>query len=307
MNTPSPVLITFDVHSYQDSCKEVSIWIDETVKVLENLSLKATFFIPAVFAGQISSRVRMLSGKGHEIGCHGLTHGAGEEYNILPYEKQKAMLCEAKKRIEDIISKKVISFRAPAFKINGDTVRALDESGFKADISVTSQRLGILTSEAANTGWLYSPRAPYHPDTKNPFRKGNSSIWEIPQSSLIFLFSSNTGLALGEGFMKMFFKILHAESKIRKNPVVFMTHPEDIYPREIKHKYKFKWNHLLPSKTDGFLIRYGLINNKDGKDIAKQNISLLKTMRDAKNVRFLTAAEMVNVLEGKNRNREMVC
>lgn len=300
MKTCSPVLITFDVHSYQDSCKDVSLWIDETAKVLRGLSLKATFFIPAVFAGQIPDSVRMLSGEGHEIGCHGLTHGAGEEYNILPYDKQKAMLSEAKKRIEDIVSKKVVSFRAPAFKINGDTIRALEASGFRADISVTSQRLGILTSEAGNTGWLYSPRSPYHPDIRNPFRRGSSSIWEIPQSSFIFLFSSNTGLGFGEGFMKLFFKALRAESRIRKNPIVFMVHPEDIYPREIKHKYRFKWSHFLPSKSDGFLIRYSLIHNKDGKEIARQNIGLLKAMTMAKGVRFLTAAGMIGLLEGES-------
>ena len=100
-------------------------------------------------------------------------------------------MCEAKKRIEDVISGEVVSFRAPAFKLNGDTIRALDASGFKADISVTSQRLGILSSEVSNNSWLYAPRRPYHPDFKNPCRRGASKVWEIPQSAFIFLFSSN--------------------------------------------------------------------------------------------------------------------
>jgi len=297
MTSSVPVLITFDIHSYNNADKEVSEWIDETVRVLKSISLKATFFIPAVFAERISDRVRSVVREGHEIGCHGLTHGVDEEYHILSYEKQKAILCEAKKRIEDVISGEVVSFRAPAFKINGDTVRALDEAGFKADISVTSQRLGILSSDASNIGWLYAPRSPYHPDTRNPFRRGASSIWEIPQSALIFLFSSNTGMAFGEGFMKTFFRILHAESKARNNPIVFMVHPEDIYPREMKHQYKFEWKDLLPSKRHGFAIRYIMSHNKDGKEIARQNIGLLRTMKCAKDIEFLTVKEMIGRIE----------
>jgi len=301
MKKTTPILITFDVHSYQDADKEVSGWINETARVLRSFSLKATFFIPAVFAERIVDSVRMLVSEGHEIGCHGLTHGTDEEYHILPYEKQKALLCEARKRIENIISTDVISFRAPAFKINGDTIRALDASGFKADISVTSQRLSILSSDVSNNSWLYAPRSPYHPDFKNPCRRGTSKIWEIPQSALIFLFSSNTSMALGESFMRALFKVLWAESRLRNNPIVFMAHPEDIYPREIKHNYKFKWDHLLPSKRHGFVIRYALMHNKDGKTIARQNVNLLKMMRNSKGIEFFTVKEMVNLLETNHK------
>lgn len=299
MRKPNPALITFDVHSYQNADKEVSTWIDETLRILRELSLKATFFIPAEFAERIADRVKIAAMEGHEIGCHGLTHGTDEEYHILPYAKQLSLLCEAKKRLEDIVSTEVISFRAPAFKLNGDTIRALEASGFKADISITSQRLGILSSDVSNNGWLFAPRSPYHPGLKNPFKRGGSKIWEIPQSALIFLFSSNTGMALGEGFMKGLFAVLRAESKLRRNPIVFMTHPEDVYPRELKHNYEFRWNHLLPSKRHGFLIRYALTHNKDGKTIATQTVNLLKVMRNSKNVDFLTVKEMVDRLETK--------
>ena len=36
-----------------------------------------------------------------------------------------------KKRTEEITNKQILSFRAPTFKINGNTIRALDEAGFK--------------------------------------------------------------------------------------------------------------------------------------------------------------------------------
>ncbi len=218
MTRQNRILITFDIHACPGAQNEVPLWIEKTLQVLASLSIRASFFIPAAFAEEIPSRVRMIVKDGHEIGCHGLTHGDSEEYNVLPYERQKAMLSEAKKRIEAIAGQEVISFRAPAFKISGVTVKALEENGFKADLSVTSQRLGILSSDAANIGWLYSPRSPYHPGYRNPFRRGDSSLWEIPSSAFILPFSSNLIIASGGTLIKVFFKLLSAESRLRKNP-----------------------------------------------------------------------------------------
>jgi len=290
--------MTFDIHAYPGAENEVPLWIDKTLEVLASLSIKASFFIPAAFAEDIPARIRMIVKDGHEIGCHGMTHGVGEEYNVLPYERQKAMLAEAKRRIEAVASREVISFRAPAFKISGATVKALEVNGFKADLSVTSQRLGILGSDVANIGWLYSPRSPYHPDYLNPFRRGDSSLWEIPPSAFILPFSSNLIIASGGTLIKMFFKLLSAESRLRRNPIVYMAHPEEVYPRDIKYKYQFQWKHLLPSKRDGFILRYILLHNKDGKKISRDNIDLMKMMKATKNVAFVTVKEMVAALEG---------
>jgi len=297
LTLPVRVLITFDIHAAAGAVADVRLWVRETLYFLESLSIKATFFIPAVFAEQIPEEVRMIVGRGHEVGCHGMTHGPDEEYNLLPYERQKAFLSEAKSRIEAVTGQEIVSFRAPAFKLNGDTIMALENTGFKADLSVTSQRLGILSSEVSNLGWLYSPRSPYHPDHRNPFKKGESTLWEIPQSSLILLFSSNLIMAFGGFFIKLFFKLLLAESRLRKNPIVYMTHPEEIYPRDKKYAYKFQWRHLLPSKKDGFILRYIFLHNKDAKKISQHNVSLIKFIKASKNVNFVTAKEMVEILK----------
>lgn len=301
MNKIIPVLITLDIHSYPDTEKQIPIWIENTLEVFNALSIKASFLFPAIFAEQFSSYVRMILKEGHEVGCHGLTHGIDEQYNSIPYEKQKAILSEAKKRIEDVVSKEVIFFRAPVFKINGDTIRALEENGFKADLSVNPQRLGLLSSEVSNIGWLYSPRRPYHPSFRNPFRKGDSLLWEIPQSAFIFPFMSNTGIAFGEKFMSLFFKALHLESNLMRNPIVYMAHVEDIYPQDTKHTYKFEWSHLWPTKTSGFVFRYFLFHNKNGKEISAQIINLLKLMKSSRYVKFLTVKEAIDLLEKREQ------
>ncbi len=298
MNHNINILITLDIHCYPHIEKELPFWIQGTLQLLDKLNIKATFFFPAVLAEKFSGCVHMILEMGHEIACHGLTHGPEEQYNTMPYEKQKAILSEAKKRIEEVTSREVISFRSPAYKINGDTIRALQENGFRLDTSVNPQRLGILSSDVTNIGWLYSPRKPYHPSFNNPFiavEKG-VSLWEIPQSAFIFPFMANTGIAFGETFMKLFYRMLYLESSFRKNAIVYMFHPEDIYPKKNRYSYKFKWEDLLPTKVKGFAIRGILFHNKNPEKISTQIIGLLKMMQGSKNIEFLTFREMLGLL-----------
>lgn len=301
MNKDINILVSLDVHCYAHTEKELPSWIQETLKLLNCLSIKATFFFPAIVAEKFSGLLREISGGGHEIACHGLTHGQEEQYNLMPYDKQKKVLREAKERIEEAVKKEVFSFRSPAYKINGDTIRALEENGFRIDTSINPQRLGILSSDVTNIGWLYSPRRPYHPSFNNPFLKANKgvSLWEVPQSAFIFPFMSNTGIAFGGRFMELFYQMLSLESCARRNPIVYMFHPEDVYPERTRFNYKFKCRDLFPTRLNGFVIRNALFHKKNPKTISSEIIGLLKVMAESKNTRFLTFREMLGLLESK--------
>ena len=294
-----PLLITLDVHSYPRTEREVPLWLEATLKLLEDFSIKATFFFPAILAEKFAGHVGAISAKGHEIGCHGLRHDSEEQYHLMPFRNQKDILCEAKERIERVVGREVVSFRSPAYKINGNTIRALEECGFKADSSVNPQRLGILSSDVTNVGWIYAPRKPYRPSFNNPFTTGKASLWEIPQAAFIFPFMANTGIAFGEKFMKLFFRTLYIESNLTRNAIVYMFHPEDIYPDRDTRHYKFKWRHLLPSRRMGFEVRQVLFHNKDPKKISQQNVGLLKMMKNTKNIRFITFKEALKLFERK--------
>ena len=214
-----PVIISFDVHShiYKDRLNELPFWFENTLKILDNNTIKSTFFFPTECAELFPNDVRMIQDEGHEIGCHSLTHLPNEQYDILSFDSQKIKLIESKKRTEEITNKEIVSFRAPVFKINGDTIRALDEAGFKIDSSICPQRLGIFSSDVTNFGWLYSPRKPYHPSYKNPFVRGKALLWEIPVSSFILPFMSNIGMAFGRTLEKFFFQEMESYLYVLKN------------------------------------------------------------------------------------------
>jgi len=61
------------------------------------------------------------------------------------------------------IAGKIESFRAPVLRLNGDTVKALEENGFTSDSSICSQRFdGPFTfGSKKKLKWLFAPRKPY--------------------------------------------------------------------------------------------------------------------------------------------------
>jgi peptidoglycan/xylan/chitin deacetylase (PgdA/CDA1 family) len=86
-----------------------------------------------------------VKGNGHEIGCHGYDHSPEKAFDLLSYEEQVNELKKGKKAIGEVAGG-IESFRAPMLRINEATVRALEETGFRSDSSIASQRFdGPLT------------------------------------------------------------------------------------------------------------------------------------------------------------------
>jgi hypothetical protein len=211
--------------------------------------------------------------------------------------EQREKLTRATREIEDLVQQRVTFFRAPVFKISGTTIRILEELGYEADLSMNSQRLGVLSSDVCNISWMAAPRCPYHPDLLRPWRKGAAKLWEIPLSCLLLPFMVNTGQALRLGFMKRFFRVLCLEARRLPKPIVYMLHPEDLYPwRKAPARPVFGWRDLLPSKNHGFRIRY-VFYQTDPVKVANLSVALLEYMGGFPGTRFFTVREYVGELE----------
>lgn len=291
-----PVLLTYDIHTHAGhSAAEVDRYLQQVLEMHARMGVKASFFFPAEAARAMKQTVASLVRAGHGVGCHGLTH-RNEYYKSMPASEQTEKLSRATREIEDIIQQRVTSFRAPAFKISGATIRVLQELGYEADLSMNSQRLGVLSSDVWNVSWMAAPRGPYHPDFRRPWRRGGAKLWEIPLSCLVLPFMVNTGRALGVGLMKAFFRVLYFEASRTHRPIVYMAHPEDVYPwREAPERPAFRWTDLLPSRRHGFRVRYALYET-DPVKIADLSETLLEYMRSCSGVRFPTVPEYLGEL-----------
>jgi peptidoglycan/xylan/chitin deacetylase (PgdA/CDA1 family) len=79
-----PVLITWDV----DPTPEVTLpnkkrALERAAELLEEIRISSTVFVHARIAHSLCQELRAIVRAGHEIGCHGLTHGDEEEYDRM--------------------------------------------------------------------------------------------------------------------------------------------------------------------------------------------------------------------------------
>ena len=114
--------------------------------IYEKFNIKTTFFFTGYIAKLYPRLVKMVKNKGHEIGSHSWSQKKEDGHEIIDIKTQIRFLRNTKQLLEDISGQKVISFRAPALRVNKYTATALIETGYKIDSSDPSQRYDFFLS-----------------------------------------------------------------------------------------------------------------------------------------------------------------
>ncbi|MBW6516850.1 MAG: polysaccharide deacetylase family protein [Candidatus Cloacimonetes bacterium] len=263
----------------------------QLLEIYEKHGVKSTFFFTGYIAGKFPEIVKMILPYGHEVGCHGLSHKPEEAFDVLSYQEQVRHLKEAKKILEDIAGESVISFRAPALRVNRDTHKALEETGFLIDSSLASQRFDFFLSFGGlkKLKWFFSPRLPYKTEKGDLFRRGDSSIIEVPISALLVPYLG-TSLRIMPAVTKIVRYLLHWENGFNSKPVVFVIHPNELieefaekreFTRRAKGLVSYLWSDLLRNK-----MKLKNLGRKAGVMLEKE-IEFLKK----RGYRFVTVKE----------------
>lgn len=190
--------------------------------------VKATFFFTGHIAQLYPEVVRMAYARGHEVGSHGLTHEVSKAFDVLSPEEQLSHLRQSKQILEDIIGEEVISFRAPAARVDEKFPQIMHEAGFKIDSSVASQRLDMMFSFGAlkKLHWLTAPRHAYFVKEDNIFKKGESDVFEVPISAMGFPYIG-TFMRIAPGLNRFTRQMLYTETLCNGRQFVFLTHPNE--------------------------------------------------------------------------------
>ncbi len=217
----------------------IKVWKDGLPMLLDlydKYEVKATFFYIANFAKQYPEIIKIVQEHGHEIACHGLTHEHDKAFDVMSFEDQLEHLTTAKKILEDIAGEEVISFRAPALRVNFDTPKALIEAGFKYDSSVAPQRMDMFMSLGSKNKlqWFKAPRAPYIASSENLARKGESTITEVPVSSFVVPYIG-TFMRISPAINSMTRRLLYMETKDTYKAINFLIHPNEVITEEDLH------------------------------------------------------------------------
>jgi polysaccharide deacetylase family protein (PEP-CTERM system associated) len=133
---------------------------------LDEMDIKATFFWLGWEAEKHPIVVKRLADKGHEIAAHSFFH---RKINDIGRKAFKDDTGRVVKMLEDIIGKKIISYRAPGMSVKNSTLWALEvlqELGIKYDSSVVSVKGNKM------------------PETSFVFKHGEIEIKEFPVPAL---------------------------------------------------------------------------------------------------------------------------
>ena len=195
--------------------------------LLSKYDVRGTFYFTGEMAKMFPESVELVLDGGHEIGCHGYDHSPEMAFDVLSYDKQVAELKKAKNVLENIAGR-IHSFRAPALRINENTIKALKETGFNSDSSICSQRFdGPFTfGSRRKLKWLRAPRMPYFMSYDSIIRKGRTDILEIPISAFLVPYIGTT-MRIFPGFIDILQKFIFFESRKTDKPVVFLFHPNE--------------------------------------------------------------------------------
>ncbi len=214
--------------------------------------VKATFFFVAEFAKKHPEIVKMIQPYGHEVGCHGLTHDQTKSFDMMSYDEQVVHLQTAKSVLEDIAGEEVITFRAPALRVNKFTPRALKKTGFQIDSSIAPQRMDIFMTLGSKNKlqWLKAPRAMYETSLENLARRGSDGLFEVPVSSFGFPYIG-TLMRISKRLTALTRYFIYLETK--NNPVKavnFLFHPSEMVEenreqRQVEKRSKNLVSHLL--------------------------------------------------------------
>ena len=194
----------------------------------DKYNVKATFFYTGHIARLYPEVVRMAYKKGHEIGSHGLTHEVGKAFDVLTPDEQSLHLKESKQILEDIIGDEVVSFRAPAARVDKAFPAVLADAGFKIDSSVSSQRLDMMFSFGAlkKLNWLTAPRKAYFTQRDNIFKRGDSEVLEVPILAIGFPYIG-TFMRIAPSLNRFTRNVLYLETLCNGRQFVFLTHPNE--------------------------------------------------------------------------------
>lgn len=229
------------------NCRGIEEGIPYLLHLLDELKIKATFFISGEVVSEYADIIRDIAEQGHEIASHGFKHNA--DYAKMPKMEITEQISKSKKILEDEVGVTPTGFRAPQFRMNEAAYEVLHELNFKYDSSMVR---GILPTRYNN---LSIP--------SKPFMKNN--LLEIHISAMPYL-RVPMGLLWINAMGFSMFRFLSERIKLA-NMIVLYLHPFDLIDGKSKKDFGFiinKWYNLRQSKvkyTLESLLRYWKENN----------------------------------------------
>lgn len=187
----------------------------ETLKILEQHDMRATFFVLGWVCEHDPHLVREIRDRGHEIGSHGYGHELVFKQTPGEFRDDVSRSVDL---LGEITGEMPKGYRAPSFSINGDCLWALDilaELGFRYDASIFPVRMRH-----------------YGFGSETGPHKRDSGLWEFPGTTMDF-----AGVQVpfgGGGYLRLYPFMVTRWATHRLNssgrPAMIYLHPWELDP-----------------------------------------------------------------------------
>lgn len=183
-----PITLTIDLEDPTEVYAPDGRYVKMAEKILElcdELGRKATFFTVGRVAASAPNLIKKIAAEGHEIAYHSHNHVALTEETPARFHSESR---DDKDRMEQLIGKPVIGFRAPRFSLTPKTLWAIDvlgELGFRYSSSVMPTNISLF-------GFPGAAKIPFKwPNcmTEFPLPVGDLASLRIPYLGGIYLYA----------------------------------------------------------------------------------------------------------------------
>lgn len=255
----------FRYHEFDDTLAKV---LDE----LDRLGIMGTFFCVGRLASDFPDVVRRIASRGHEIGCHSYVH---LWINKMTEEVLFDDTTEALKALEDIVGKKVTSYRAPAFSItekNPWAIQVLAECGIESDASIFP----------ASRDFGGYPSFPQDSPCKVEYQGTVLKEYPIGMMSI----AGKKIAYSGGGYFRLVPYWVISRTMRRRDYDICYFHLNDLIPqkRKLMSRADYEEYFMQPGTLKNRLIRYFKSNARTGDTLDKL-------------IRLLSEHQFVNILE----------
>lgn len=241
---------------------------DEVLSMLLDMldahQMKATFFCVGILATDFPHVVKIITDRGHEVGCHSHMH---TWLNKMSEDILRKDTIEALKALEDVSGQKIVSYRAPAFSIteqNKWAVNVLAECGIENDASIfpASRDLG---------GYPVFPQ-----DTPCKISYQGATLKEYP-ISLTSLLGKQIAYS-GGGYFRLLPYWFVSKTMRQRDYNICYFHLLDLIHEEMKFLSKKEYESYFkePGTLKNRLVRYAKTNVGTDNAYKKMNRLLYK-------------------------------
>lgn len=281
-------ILTFDIEEWyiekafrggrEFRYREFDDTLAKVLDELDRLGIKGTFFCVGRLASDFPDVVRRIASRGHEIGCHSYVH---LWINKMTEEVLFDDTTEALKALEDIVGKKVTSYRAPAFSItekNPWAIQVLAECGIESDASIFP----------ASRDFGGYPSFPQDSPCKVEYQGAVLKEYPIGMMSI----AGRKIAYSGGGYFRLIPYWVTSRTMRRRDYDICYFHLNDLIPqkRKLMSRADYEEYFMQPGTLKNRLIRYAKSNAGRGDVLGK----LMRLLSDNKFVNIQEAEKLMD-------------